>query len=149
MELIPIKENSEAPVAHCQEVHAQTLRYYDKVGCAEPWISYYLKDNDEIVGTCAFKGRPNGQNKVEIAYYTFEPFQGKGYGTKMCAKLIDIAAAQSDVFVFARTMPEPNASTTILNKNGFKCIGSVIDPEDGEVWEWHLQGLGRHDKIII
>jgi hypothetical protein len=31
---------------------------------------------------------------------------------------------------------EENFSTKILRKNNFTLIGTVIDPEDGEVWEW-------------
>ena len=139
MELIPIAPDSKAPTEACAEIHGQTLDYYKLIGYHEPWISYYLKADGEIVGTCAFKGAPSGEkNKVEIAYYTFEPFEGKGYGTRMCALLLDIAKAHSDVFVFARTLPETNASGAILTKNGFECVGSVIDPEDGEVWEWWL-----------
>jgi len=31
-----------------------------------------------------------------------------------------------------------SASTNILKKGGFKFIGIVEDPEDGQVWEWEL-----------
>jgi hypothetical protein len=38
--------------------------------------------------------------------------------------------------ITARTFSEQNYSTRILQKNKFICIGTVNDPEDGEVWEW-------------
>ena len=38
--------------------------------------------------------------------------------------------------VRAHTLPEPNASTRVLAKCGFRYIGEVIDPEDGLVWRW-------------
>jgi len=34
---------------------------------------------------------------------------------------------------------EINGSTTILERNGFKCLGIIIDKEDGQVWEWEFQ----------
>ena len=34
--------------------------------------------------------------------------------------------------------PEPNASTRVLLKNGFRHCGMVVDPEDGPVWRWEL-----------
>lgn len=136
MQLIPIKTNTTAPNESCQEIHQQTLDYYDVIGYAEPWISYYLQDHEEIVGVCSFKGKPDQRNWVEIAYYTFAPFEGKGYGSKMCALLTEIGEKHEDVTVSARTLPQSNRSTRILAKNGFHCLGSVIDPEDGEVWEW-------------
>jgi len=43
------------------------------------------------------------------------------------------------VLVCARTLPQASASTKILEKNGFTLIGTVIDPDDGEVWEWRLE----------
>ena len=138
MELIKIEKSSESPSESYKEIHIQTQKYYELIGFNEPWISYYLKDGPEIVGTCSFKGSPNSDNKVEIAYYTFEKFQGKGYGNKMCVLLKDIACSNGEIIVTARTLPQLNASTSILTKNGFHCIGLVNDPEDGEVWEWSL-----------
>ena len=139
MELVPIKTSSKSPSKACEEIHNQTLAYYELIGYVEPWISYYLKDNNRIVGCCSFKGKPNRDNKVEIAYYTFEEFEGRGYGSQMCALLIGIANEHGKPFVTARTLPQNNASTSILKKNGFLCTGIIIDPEDGQVWEWILQ----------
>jgi hypothetical protein len=42
--------------------------------------------------------------------------------------------------ITARTLPEENHSTKILRKNSFTFVGSVMDPEDGEVWEWMYNG---------
>ena len=138
MELISIREKSIAPTKLCAEAHEQTLDYYKIIGYNEPWISYYLQDANEIVGICSFKGKPNIDNRVEIAYWTFEQYQGKGYGGKMCALLLEIAKAHDNLTVFAQTMPEVNSSTTILTKNGFQHTGSAFDADVGEVWEWVL-----------
>lgn len=39
---------------------------------------------------------------------------------------------------FSQTLPEENASTSILKKLGFRLVGTVEHPEDGPVWEWEL-----------
>ena len=136
MKLLPISEKSAAPAMLLAEAHEQTLEYYKIVGYNVPWISYYLQDADEIVGICSFKGKPDTDGRVEIAYWTFEQYQGNGYGSKMCALLLEIANAHDNLTVFAQTMPEVNASTAILTKNGFQHIGSATDSDVGEVWEW-------------
>jgi hypothetical protein len=38
----------------------------------------------------------------------------------------------------ARTLPEKNFSTRILEKNAFKFMATVNDLDDGEVWEWEF-----------
>ena len=138
MRLVPIKKGTAAPSALCEDVHRQTLSYYETIGYAEPWVSYYLQDANEFVGVCSFKGPPDAANKIEIAYCTFEPYRGRGLGTTMCALIVEIAKSQGAVGISARTLPAPSASTSILQKNGFTCTGTIIDPEDGEVWEWLL-----------
>src|SRR6185503_4650545 len=38
--------------------------------------------------------------------------------------------------VRAHTLPERNASTRVLEKNGFRLLGPIVDPEDGPVFRW-------------
>ena len=114
------------------------MEHYKKVGFVKPWICYLVMFQDECIGMCGFKGRPI-ENKVEIAYGTFPPYEGKGIATEVCKRLIRIAQDEDmNVIITARTLPEKNASTTVLTKNGFELMGTVIDPEDGEVFEWFL-----------
>jgi hypothetical protein len=49
-------------------------------------------------------------------------------------------AADAEVIATAQTLPRESASTAILKKLGFVLIGTVNDPEDGEVWEWQIGG---------
>jgi hypothetical protein len=44
----------------------------------------------------------------------------------------------SAVTVAAQTLPEENASTSVLQKLRFRLVGSVEHSEDGLVWEWQL-----------
>ena len=93
--------------------------------------------NDAVVGTCGFKGPPDADGVVEIAYGVAPEYQGKGYATEAARALTDYAFSRGKVRVVrAHTRPEPNASTRVLTKCGFRRIGEVIDPEDGLVWRW-------------
>jgi ribosomal-protein-alanine N-acetyltransferase len=141
MDLIPInehladnKEFTDDPI--CQETIYMTIDFFKRVGYQKPWISYYVKDNDHLVGCAAFKGAPkNGM--VEIAYGTFEPYRQKGIGTEICRLLVELSLkTDASVIITARTLPQKNFSTRILEKNGFVFSGIVNDPEDGDVWEW-------------
>ena len=94
-----------------------------------------------FVGTCAFKTPPNEEG-VEIAYFTFPEHEGRGVATRMAKRLVEIAEIEGVRPVRAQTLPEENASTSILKKLGFKCVGPVQHPEDGTVWEWRLAAEG-------
>jgi RimJ/RimL family protein N-acetyltransferase len=144
MELIPIKEHLEENQEFiinpdCQESLAMTIDFYKRIGFNPPWISYYAKLNGQLVGAGAFKGKPQN-NKVEIAYGTFPPFQNQGIGKMMAAALVKLALeTDPTVIVTARTLPEENYSARLLRKSSFKLLGTIIDDEDGEVWEWEYQ----------
>ena len=115
---------------------------YSTVGYKPPWVGYFAETDGKLVGTCAFKSPPEN-GRVEIAYATFPEFEGQGIAKKMAAHLIRVAKAHDpNTLVTAQTLPETNASTSILEKLNFSCIGTVLHPEDGPVWEWHLlEGL--------
>lgn len=116
----------------------QTLQFYKVIGFNPPWCSYLVYDDQVCVGTCAFKGAPNAKNEVEIAYFCFPEFEGRGYATQMAKELIIIASKHPTVMVTAQTLPEKNASTRILEKNGFTLRGTAQDNDVGEVWDWVL-----------
>jgi ribosomal-protein-alanine N-acetyltransferase len=116
------------------------------VGAVPPWIGYLVVDKAirTIVGTCAFKGGPNRDNTVEIAYFTYPDREGKGYATAMAQALIKIALSQPQVpHIIAHTLPLSNASTKVLQKVGMTFVGDVIDPEDGPVWRWRYERAGH------
>lgn len=89
------------------------------------------------VGSGGFKGPP-AEGEVEIAYGIDEPFRGKGFATTVATALTYYAFGQSSHVkrVIAHTLPEKNASTSVLSKCGFTNVGEVTDPEDGPVWRW-------------
>jgi ribosomal-protein-alanine N-acetyltransferase len=121
------------------DVCTDVLKMYPAEGPQLPWVGYLAGESGVFAGTCAFKTPPN-EDGVEIAYFTFPGHEGRGVATRMAKRLVEIAEINGVSKVRAQTLPEKNASTHILEKLGFTCIGSVQHPEDGEVWEWRLQG---------
>jgi [ribosomal protein S5]-alanine N-acetyltransferase len=142
MKFLPIEINDQDNEKfknnpECKIILDVFQEHYKKVGFMKPWIAYFVSDDtDEIVGGGGFKGQPKNGN-VEIAYGTFKNFEGKGVGTEICKQLVNLAI-QTDpaIKITARTLPENGPSIRILEINGFKCVGKVIDEEDGEVLEW-------------
>jgi RimJ/RimL family protein N-acetyltransferase len=144
MNLFPIKRTLEenetfAKNPLCNESLGMCIEFYKRVGFNPPWICYYVEENGELVGSAAFKGRPVN-NTVEISYGTNEAHRQMGVGTRICKQLVELAlATDPSVRITARTLPEKNYSTRILEKNNFILLGFVTDPEDGEVWEWEYK----------
>lgn len=125
--------------AAARDVLTATIQLYEKLGFEPPWIGYLAFEHGVCVGTCAFTGPPV-DGRVEIAYFTFPPHEGRGVATRMAQALISLStAADATVLVTAHTLPEDNASTTVLKRLGFQLAGSVVHPEDGTVWDWHFR----------
>lgn len=106
----------------------------------DPWtLGFALmhRDSETVVGSAGFKGPPTADGVVEISYGVNPDHQGKGYATEAAQALTTYAFSSGKVrLVRAHTRPEPNASTRVLAKCGFRRVGEVIDPEDGFVWRW-------------
>ncbi len=144
MELIVITESGDLakPVPSRPDVAAEvieaTTQLYRAVGYEPPWIGYLVIENGTCVGTCGFKSPPQN-NRVEIAYFTFPGHESRGVATRMASELIRLALENvPDVTVAAQTLPEENASTSVLKKLRFRLVGTVEHTEDGSVWEWQL-----------
>ena len=105
-----------------------------------PWRhGFWVIENasGEIIGGAGFKGAPDGEGVVEIAYGIVPSRESRGYATEAARALIHFAANEPRVrTIRAHTRPEPNASTRVLTKCGFVHIGQTVDPEDGPVWRW-------------
>jgi RimJ/RimL family protein N-acetyltransferase len=145
LELIAVTENGELAklVSSTPQIAAEilgaTTQLYRAVGYEPPWIGYLAIEEDTCVGFCGFKSPPQN-NRVEIAYFTFPEYESRGVATRMAAELIRMALDKTPaVTVAAQTLPEENASTSVLKKLRFRLVDSVEHPEDGLVWEWHLR----------
>jgi len=104
-----------------------------------PWGSLFFVDPEAraLVGFGGFKGPPSADAVVEIGYAIAPAFQGRGLATEAVAQMVQRAFAEPSVAaVDAHTLGEPNPSTRVLEKAGFRKIGEGRDPEVGAVWHW-------------
>ena len=136
-ELVPAFRGDAAAA---REVLTQTVELLTRDPRPAPWGAYLALAADVPVGLCAFKAAPDARGVVEIAYMTFPALEGRGHATAMAAALARIAFEAGAPLVIAHTLPQENASTRALRRNGFGFGGEAIDPEDGLVWRWERAG---------
>ena len=125
-----------------RESCAATAALYRKIGFVRPWLGYLVADGAQVVGICGFAAPP-ASGRVEIAYFTFPAFEGRGIATSMARALIAMArGAEPAIIITAQTLPKPNASTRVLEKLGFARSGTVVYSEDDDVRGWVLGSRG-------
>lgn len=121
-------------------IAAATARLLAAGAVPTPWGGYLALEGPvrRVVGACGFKGGPDADGAVEIAYFTFPGEEGRGVATAMAAALVRVASTGGPevVVVRAHTLPERNASCRVLEKAAFQHTSDVADPEDGPVWRW-------------
>jgi RimJ/RimL family protein N-acetyltransferase len=122
------------------------IRWLKESTSADVWRHGFAvvdRQTNQVVGSAGYKGPPDDNGMVEIAYGIVPAFEGRGYATEAAAELVRFAFADSRVCrIWAHTLPESNASTRVLTKNGFDLRGDQDDPEDGTVWRWELERSG-------
>jgi RimJ/RimL family protein N-acetyltransferase len=97
----------------------------------------------QIVGTCGFQGPLRG-GRLEIAFWTFPPFEGRGWATAMTRALVARAFADPAVqTIVAHTLPERAPAASVLTANGLVRVQSRRRDESGpggarrgKVWRW-------------
>lgn len=106
------------------------------------WGPRFFVVDDEprtLVGWGGFKGPPQ-DGTVEIGYEIALSFCGRGVATSAAAALVREAWADPEVdAVIAHTLPEPGASSRVLEKNGFARDGDNLDGDIGVVWRFRLE----------
>ncbi len=107
---------------------------------ADPWrFGFFVVEQatGHAIGSCGFTGPPNDAGEVEIAYGIARDRNDLGFATEAAAALVAFAQADARVTrLCAHTLPETNASTRVLTKNGFTFVGEETVPHDGLVWRW-------------
>ena len=108
---------------------------------AEPWLvrAVVLPDDERpMVGHAGFHGPPgvNGPGRpeaLEVGYTIFEPFQGRGYATEVTDGLVRWGRSEHGVRTFVASVGPWNApSLRVVEKLGFRQVGTQWDAEDGE-----------------
>jgi RimJ/RimL family protein N-acetyltransferase len=102
---------------------------------AAPFVVYWGLRESVPVGLCAFKRGLDARREVEISYYTFPDFEGRGVAGGMVEALRSVAIEAGAWGLRARTLPQENASAHVLRRHGFQWLGEGVD-EAGVVWEW-------------
>ncbi|MES2649190.1 MAG: GNAT family N-acetyltransferase [Bacteroidota bacterium] len=98
------------------------------------WV--HVQDGEIIIGSAGFKGPPIN-NRVEIAYGTFEKFRHKGVGTTICSMLVELALkANPSIEIIAHTLPSNKYSEQVLLKNSFVFMGKEAGESDGNIYLW-------------
>jgi RimJ/RimL family protein N-acetyltransferase len=122
------------------EISPDFLAQLRAVLVADPWVHGFAvvhRESGEVIGSAGFKGPPDENRMVEIAYGILPSYQGQGYATEAAMALLGFAIGSGRVrLVRAHTIAECNASARVLTKCGFESVGEVVDPEDGPVWRW-------------
>ena len=106
----------------------------------DPWVFGFAvihRADQCVIGAASFKGPPDDDGVVEIAYGIVPAYQGQGYATEAASALVEFAMERVEVCTIrAHTMPDGNASMRVLVKAGFQLVGDVLDEEDGVVCRW-------------
>ncbi|MEZ5977184.1 MAG: GNAT family N-acetyltransferase [Planctomycetota bacterium] len=110
---------------------------------ADPFVHGFAiveRGSGLAVGTVGFKGRPDPDGVVELAYAVVRSLEGRGIATEAARAATAFALARADVHrVRAHTLPERGASTRVLEKCGFAFAGPVDDHHDGPVWRFERE----------
>lgn len=107
-------------------------------GTLDRWGSHLFFDDDgALVGFGGWKGQPS-DGVAELGYAVAPERQGRGIASAVVRQLVGRARTAGLRMVCAHTLPEPSASTTVLERCGFTFVGAVTDPDDETVWRWEL-----------
>ncbi len=85
-----------------------------------------IAENDRVVGWAALSPistRAVYSGVAEVSIYISEISQGKGFGRKLLARLIEDSEANNIWTLQAGIFPENTGSITLHQKNGFKILG--------------------------
>jgi RimJ/RimL family protein N-acetyltransferase len=106
----------------------------------DPWMHGFAivdRASSRTIGSCGYKGPPDPNGTVEIAYGVDAEHRGRGHATEAAEALVQFAFGDERVRVVrAHTRGDNAASARVLAKCAFKRLREVVDPEDGLVWRW-------------
>jgi len=133
------------------QLSADWLRRLQASNSPDPWVhgfSMVQLDTGITVGQCGFKGPPDADGMVEIAYGVASDHERKGYATEAARALVAYALSIDQVkLVRAHTLPASSASKRVLAKCGFQFVGEINDPDDGLVWRFETSRQTSVTKI--
>lgn len=94
------------------------------------WWTILLKDTDNFGGAIGYNDLNLEHKKVEIGFWIFPDFWGKGYMKECALKIIEYLFHEIGVHRIEAYVEEKNKnSIRLLSKLGFKCEGTMEDFE--------------------
>ncbi len=96
------------------------------------WLVWYVirTEDNILIGSGGFRGRPDAQGIVEIGYSLLEQFFGNGYATEAVGAMIRHAFSDEKTRqVIAMIRRDNPASIRVLEKNGFAIMGPGDEPD--------------------
>lgn len=107
-----------------------------------PWTHGFAiveRMSGDTIGSCAFKGPPDAEGVVEIAYEIVPAHRRRGYAREAARAASHFALEQPGVrIVRAHTLEDDGTSARVLLACGFTLVGPVELPDDGLVQRWEL-----------
>lgn len=131
-----------SPYTEFPEAVDQIIMHLESSQSLAPWISYGVikKDESMYIGQGGFKGEPNEEGVVEIGYEIAKDYRGRGFAHEIIQYLVGVAFNHPEVkTIMAHTLAAKNESNHLLIKNKFVYDKTIIDPDDGAVWQWILK----------
>ncbi len=107
----------------------------------QEWWTYFPihKDNNELIGSCGYKGAPDQTGMVEIGFEIVRPYRKRGLATEIVNALIDNAFKYNTVKkVIAHTRNSKGDATRVLEKCGLTCTDEVKNEGYTNMWKWTL-----------
>jgi ribosomal-protein-alanine N-acetyltransferase len=93
-----------------------------------------------LIGEGGYKGRPDAAGVVEIGYAIIPEYRRRGLAFEAARGLTDKAFSHAEVAaVQAHTLKDGTASINVLKKLGMKFVGTALDPDEGEVFQWKVE----------
>lgn len=97
------------------------------------WLMIHAAERT-VIGDAGFKGKPGGEETVEIGYSVLPAYRGQGFATEAARALVEWALAQQGVRrIIAECSPDNAASIRVLEKLGMQ--GRDVD---GGILRWEL-----------
>jgi len=106
-------------VAQASVKFAQIL----KINAQDPLLGYFLieLDSKEFIGECKLVPFRENSNQFEVGYLLKKEYWMRGFGTKVCQSMLDLAqSVNPQMDLIGLINPENIGSKRILEKMGFQ-----------------------------
>jgi [ribosomal protein S5]-alanine N-acetyltransferase len=118
------------PEHHDRNVIEWVLKSLNVLAPDAPWRFFYmtLENPRTLIGTCGFKGAPDGNGCVEVGYSVLEQFRCRGFASEAVTALMTVAFARGASEVAAETFPSLAPSLRVMQKCGMSSVGEGSEP---------------------